>query len=721
MTAPVDQLRVGVNSHRIPAQAEPIRGDNAKVGPQTGQAYRSDIEGLRAVAVLLVLLWHAGVPLVSGGFIGVDVFFVISGFLITGLLVSEMTAKGRISLVKFYARRAKRLLPAVAVVLGSVLALTYLFLPEIRWKDTAGDVIASAFYVVNWQLADRSVDYLAADNAQSIVQHFWSLAVEEQFYLLWPLLIVLATGASRLWKLGSRSRRLILLVLLLCVGVPSLIWSFHLTFAEPGRAYFVTTSRLWELAIGAVLAVCAGTLAQIPRWVAVVGGWIGLALIVGSAIVLNESTPFPGYAALFPTLGAGIVVAAGVAAANHGPAILLGTSVLRAIGTLSYSLYLWHWPLLIVAEAKLGELSVATSTAFVALSFIPAYLTYRLVENPLRHSALLTRLPSLTLGVGVICTVLPVMAAAAFLLPERQPKFIPANGMGTSATGAAVLGANPDGDPKGLPVDSVDWFTPSATDARGDLPAVYDEGCHAGPTETELKFCAYGDKNSEFTAVLVGDSHAAQWVSPFQHLAATQGWRLLTYTKSSCPFIDGLVLYKEQPYQSCDEWNRALRADLLRQRPDVVITSNSIYKVVQRDGSVGPDGTFAMVSAMRLMWGDLVNAGIRVVVIRDTPRPRIDVAECVSANAGRLSRCSVDRVKALTGIGEIQKEAAKLSRAAFWDLNAAICPTPRCAAIIGNVLVYRDSNHITDTYAISLSPRIAILIDPIRQSSRGSP
>ncbi|HZC27156.1 MAG TPA: acyltransferase, partial [Actinopolymorphaceae bacterium] len=274
--------------------------------PPCGESgHRADIEGLRATAVLLVLAYHAGIPLFAGGFVGVDVFFVISGFLITGLIVREVQQTGRLSLARFYARRARRLLPATAVVLTAVAVLTVVILPPIRRSSVAMDLAASSLYAINWRLAGEAVDYMASEQAASPVQHFWSLAVEEQFYLVWPVLILALVWWHR--RSGWSLRRT-LLAGLAVLAIPSLVWSVTLTHSVPGRAYLVSTTRAWELGIGAAVAVGATGLARLPRRVRWLGGWVGAGAIVVAALTYDSSTLFPGYAALLPTLGAALVI-----------------------------------------------------------------------------------------------------------------------------------------------------------------------------------------------------------------------------------------------------------------------------------------------------------------------------------------------------------------------------------------------------------------------------
>ncbi|MFC7479986.1 acyltransferase family protein [Luedemannella flava] len=558
--------------------------------------FRPDIAGLRGVAVALVLLWHAGVPLAPGGFVGVDVFFVISGFLITGLLVAELDRTGRIDLVAFYARRSRRLLPAAGVVLLATLALGWWCLPATRWSDTAGDVIAAAAYVVNWRLADQAGDYLAQDQPPSILQHYWSLAVEEQFYLIWPVLLVLvgalvarrrASARRHAREPGSRVPRAWLLGAVAAVGVPSSLWSAYLTDAEPERAYFVTTTRLWELALGGALALGAARLSRLPRRVAAWLGWAGLAAIGAALVGFDRETSFPGWSAALPVLGAALVIAAGPAAGRAGPARVLDTGVLRALGAISYSLYLWHWPLLVAAEARYGELSALAGLVVVTASVVPAALTYHLVENPFRYSRHLVRVPARALRLGALSAGVPVLVAVVLLTTVPS---VAGNAPG-SAPGAAVLRPQPRDDPAGSPADRATVVVPDPAVASGDMPASYRKGCHAG-TYGKLTTCEFGDPAGRLTVAVTGDSHMAQWLPAIEPVATELGWRGRMYTKSSCPLLDAeIVKQSARQVTSCLDWNRDLRALLSGpHRPDVLITSSAQYHV-RLPGAARPAGT----------------------------------------------------------------------------------------------------------------------------------
>ncbi len=690
------------------------------------RSFRGDIEGMRAVAVLLVLLGHAGVPHLPGGFVGVDVFFVISGFLITGLLLDELDQRGRISLTAFYARRAKRLLPAAATVLVAALLLSYFFLPRTRWSTTAWDVIASACYAMNWRMAAQSLDYVAANEAPSIVQHFWSLAVEEQFYLVWPLLLIVLGWVAHRW---GRGRRGLYLCGLALIGVPSFAWALHVSPTDPS-AYYVTTTRMWELALGGAVAVTATWLSRAPRPVAAPLAWAGLIAVGGSAVLIDTEAGFPGYAALGPTLGTAAVIAFGPAAGRTGPALLVGQRPLRDIGALSYSLYLWHWALLIAAQAQFGDLGVGTALAVVAASAIPATLTYHFIENPVRRSRNLAERPLIALRVGALCTGAAALAGLVFHLAvpstagPAPASVIMGQVPGATAPaappgppGAAALGSSPRASRAGMPVDQVDSITPDPLTAFRDAPLSHSGGCLVNDVSATPKACVYGKPDAKTRIALVGDSHADHWVPAVQKVAETHGWRLVTYTKAGCPFLTAEIALalSNRPYSTCTEWNRAVRAALLGEdRPDLLIVTHSEYPVM-RDGKRVTDRRSVMAQELRKTWSGMVAEGVPVVVLRDTPLHLKNIAECVSENLKHLTKCATPRADALgRGGGPAEEEAAAgLTGVRLIDLNDWICPADRCAPVIGGVLVWRDAHHLTATYAATLAPMLNTALKPV--------
>ncbi|MBD5830639.1 acyltransferase family protein [Janibacter melonis] len=685
-------------SSDLRAAEEPGATTPASTPP--GQARRLDIEGLRAVAILLVVIYHGGVSWLHGGFVGVDVFFVISGFLITGLLVREIERTGRVSLSRFYARRAKRLLPATALVLVATAVLTVVTTTQVQWRTFGWDMVSAALYVVNWRLADRSVDYLAEDVGASPVQHFWSLAVEEQFYIVWPLLLVALAWWLR--RHPARHTRTVLSLGLLAVVLPSLAYSAWLTVHDPGLAFFVTPTRLWELGIGGLVAIAGPVWSRLPRGVAAGVGWVGLVVVLASGLVMDSSTAWPGVAAAVPVLGTAAVVVAGFAAGPGGPVRVLSWRPAVWVGSVSYSWYLWHWPLLTAAKAAWGDISTWTGLLVVVAALVPAYLSLRLVEDPARHSRTLSRSTPMTLSVGANATAVGAVAGLALVLAvPSAPSVVDAPG----ATALASSQARP-GSLESL--SSVTTFTPDAAAAPDDVPAGYADGCQDSQTATSPTACEWGDPEGTRTVVLVGDSKALQYQTPIDEIARARGWKVVSYTKSACGFHAGTERARDVPYTECTTWNDAVVDEIERLRPDAVITSQGSGMALQDPADTSTDSTQAMVDALVTRWQDLVDEDVRVVSLVDNPHPPSPVYECVAEHTDDLSACAFDRAEGERESAAPAQEAAakKVPKARLVDMRPQICPEDQCVPVIGGVLVYRQTSHVTDTYMKTLTPTL---------------
>lgn len=679
---------------------------------ETRQRFRGDIEGLRAVAVLMVLVYHGNPAALPGGFVGVDVFFIISGFLISRLLLAEHERTGTISLRAFYARRARRLLPATAVVLLAVTAGTLLLLPRTRFAAIAEDVTASALYGMNWLLANRSVSYQALDGAPSPLQHFWSLGVEEQFYLFWPvvILIVVAVGGRLRCRL-----RVGLTVAFAAVAAASLVTSVVLAITDPERAYFITTTRVWELALGGLLAMfVTSKRVESRRWpLSGVAGWAGLGAIGAAAVLFSGSTVFPGWLALLPTVGAALVIGSGSVRGPRGPARLLALWPLQALGGLSYSLYLWHWPLIVFARHQWPALSGAQGLLVAAASVLPAYLTHRWVEKPVHTSRRIAALPRRGLAVGLTCTIVGVLAGfgvqASVGSPDRPPALQTGMGSGALLTG-------PTKASRVVPVEKFKSIIPDPVIAADDMPAAQNNGCQAGTNDSSAHSCTFGDRAGGTEIVLVGDSHATQLLPALELVAVARHWRIVTYLKGACPLAAVTVSLRDRPFASCETWNRNVQEAIASgHRKALVVTTSSYRYTVLNHGNPLPKAAnmAGLVTGLRASWALLAEAGIRVAVVADTPIPGLDVPECVSEHLSRLSRCAVPKAKA------VPKDAPNLTAASgnpavdLVDLNDAICPAPLCAAVIGGVLVYRDNSHLTATYVKTLAPELDKALQPL--------
>jgi peptidoglycan/LPS O-acetylase OafA/YrhL len=693
-------------------KADLDRTTGAPGRPSSGSArsdlkggFRPDVEGLRAVAVVAVLLYHAGVPFARGGYVGVDVFFVISGFLITGLLVRELEKTGTVSLSRFYSRRAKRLLPLTVVVLAFVVALSWLLFDPVRMDEVSLGVVAAGLYAMNWLLAFRATDYFAAGLEASPVQHFWTLAVEEQFYLIWPALLLAAAWYSRR---TSWSLRPVLALAFATVAVASLAYSIYSTGQQAGAAYFSTFTRGWELALGGMLAlVPTSRLGRQSPWVVGALAWAGLGAIVFSTFQFNDDTLFPGYAALLPTLGTAAIIAAGFATTSGttpaSPVRLLTLGPVRHVGRISYSWYLWHWPPLVFAAAQWGKLSPLEGVAVLAASYLPAVLTNRLVEKPFLHSETLTRFPRKALAVGGACTASSVvLGLGLFAVTPTIPEAPEAR-----VAGAAAL---QEGHSLQKSAEAV-HPTPREAEAKENRPRMYADGCHLDLAETRSPECVYGDPSSQTTVVLFGDSHAMQWFPALEELAKERDWRLLGFSKSACPPAD-IHVYStglRREYRECDEWReRTLERIVREENPSLVVTSMLNRYRAREDGRGLPRDTSneAVVEGYVSTLERLRSSGAPVAVIEDVPRPDKDIPECVSRSLDRLQECAFARSKAMGQPRINASAAAEVEGASLIDATPMVCPGKTCPAVIGDVLVYRNGAHLTRTYVRTITPWI---------------
>lgn len=726
-----------------PSTVPPARRSGDESGPSPHRStFRPDIEGLRAVAVLAVLAFHAEIPGLAGGFIGVDVFFVISGYLITGLLVREAVTTGRIRLGDFFSRRARRLLPSAAVVLAAVaVAGAWLTVP-LRRTDLEYDVLASALSVANWRFVSQRTDYLAAGQDQSPLLHFWSLAVEEQFYLFWaPLLAVVVLVAARAVRRGRAVRSVVALVTgALVLG--SFALSLHWTEHAISLAYLGTPSRVWQFGVGALLALLPWHLMRGPRPLRLLCGWGGAVAIGWCVVAYDASTPYPGLAALVPTLATAAVILAAIPGRGernvqgpYGVGRLLAGRAPRAIGRLSYTLYLWHWPVLVLAEARLGALGWPARTAWTLAAVLPALATMRWVERPLRRSRTVSELPRRGLAVGVSAIVLPVAlalvvgTATLHLMGPTTPVDVKGLPPGT-ASGPSLLGASGTSGDFGDSRTSWDSRTsgasagdgpvvPNPAQARKDFPP--DQGCQVAPEVTRSPECLFGAVDSPDRIVLLGDSHAGQWFSPMLAIAAQRGWALQELVKQGCPLpeldVDSPQLGRA--YRECDVW-RTDALDRLRTGPKprlIVIASLNRYT----------EDDELLASAWEKTLKPLRAVGAPIVYIEATPVPGSDIPACVSGAPDGAAACAFGRADAVPADPLARRIAAgAVPGVRSIGVNQVLCPGdgPTCPAVRERILLYRDDAHLTNVAAVVLTPRLERLLteagmDPVRPSGSG--
>lgn len=679
----------------------------ARADGRPGAGFRPDIEGMRALAVLLVVVFHTGLGPLAGGFVGVDVFFVISGFLITGLLMDEARRTGTIDLPVFYARRVRRLLPMATLVLVATTIAFRLVLPPLDRGDLGAAVTAATFWSANWFFAAEQTDYMG-DVDRNPVLHYWSLSVEEQFYVVWPLLLLAALWLRRRSGRGDLTRWIA--GALAVLGTGSLAMSVLLTRDSGPWAYFGVHTRAWELAAGAGLALARPLAGRIPRAAALVAGWGGLALVVAGAAVLDRSTSFPGTAALWPVAGTALLIAAG-ARSRSGASALLSLPVLTYLGRVSYGWYLWHWPCLQLAReiadrpgnaaqategtggADPGPLAIGLA---VVISLALAMITNRLVEQPVRRCVPLLRSSRRSLVLGG--TLLTAAVAGSCLLLNSPVR---------------VLGPDPTGTLRQSPEQA---RADDQTVARCSVPF---DSVDADPN------CLFGDADGGKVVVLFGDSHAAQWFGALDEAARQRHWRLYVWTKSGCGYSDArqwLGNYRRE-YTECAAWREAAlsRIEALP-RVDAVLIGRNVY---QLNKLVGEDGNLSDEKTAGELWERGADRVLRrlhtrakqVVLMRDTPRPLDDLPACVSEHLDDPGRCDFP----LDGHADLDRGLFATEQAVVDALGTRVmattpivCPGGACPAVSdGGHLTYKDDNHLTGSYSRELGDAVGDWLMPL--------
>lgn len=646
--------------------------------PAPSQPHRPEIQGLRAVASILVAIYHIWLGRVSGG---VDVFFVVSGFLITRSLLGQVERDGSINALKFWGRLVQRLFPCALLVLLIVAVATVVWLPQFRWQASFSEILASTFYFENWQLASTAVDYLDRENAQSPVQHYWALAVQGQFYLLWPAVVFTAVWFS---KRSGIDRVKALRWMFSALFIASLSYSIVRTQQDQAFTYFDTGARIWEFSIGALLAVTPAPKLGAAAQSAI--SWLGLLMIVLCGVLLRVSTEFPGYAALWPTLAVSLILMAGATPAGPFSATaLLGSRSFAGFGDISYAFYLWHWPLLVFFQFFLGKNKVGTAYGMLilVLSAVLAYVTTYFIEAPARRTQWAKAKPFAFGGAWLAANVLVLglwhVGITTMLAREGTSEM-------ADYPGARVVrpGAKWHVAPKRP-------MRPSALTVKNDLPQMYTDGCHETMQGATPRSCTYGDLHAKTTLALVGGSHAAQWLPALEILAQEMHFKIVSFTRSACRFerLTNDTL--------CGEWVTNVYEELKKSKPDFLFTTATSGQHAKRE-SVSPHAI--------ARWKDLESIGIQVIAIRDNPWFGFDSAECVERYGRDARKCSRLRRDVLADPSPLLRRDAVPDNVRLLDLSDYFCQGKRCPPIIGNVLVYRDRHHITTLYAASLAPAL---------------
>ncbi len=667
--------------------------------------FRPDVEGLRAVAVVLVVLYHAHIPRVTGGYVGVDVFFVISGFVITGLLLREQDRAGQASLFDFYARRVRRILPAATLVILITVGASYLLLGYVSGNSIANDGRWAAAFLSNFHFANTGTNYLSSAVPPSPLQNYWSLSVEEQFYIVFPSVFLLAT-VKRI------TRRIQLGVVLVVVIIASYGLSVAQTASNPTVAYFSPLTRAWELALGGLVAVGYPALRNVNRSVAVVSGWVGIAGIALAAFLFNGSTDYPGSVVAIPVVGTALVIASGSAIPRFGPESVLRRSPFQWIGRRSYSLYLWHWPILIIAAEYLGKSSLSTiqNLLLVAAAVLLSMVTFAFVEQPIRH---LRSPPVPTVIAGISLVVATVLVLSLVIVSQsfvrHQYRVVP-------ASSDAVVLRNVASSTRITRVPSS--IEPSLSNAVNDYGGYHEPGrCQANFASTSLPICVMGDPRGQRLMVLYGDSHALMWFTPLKRIAAVAHWRLVVLGKPACPA--GLVAVAStqfgEPgplYSACIKWHRWVVGEINKLDPQVVIVSQEDeYATPRTDQSPAKSFTPpAWKHGLDALFYSISKPGREIDVLGNIPMLSQSGPACLADHANYPLDCSTSRRASTLPLNATEKAAATDWRDRYIDPTKWFCST-RCTAIIGNYDVYLDRWHVTNTYATYLEKSLRDSLD----------
>lgn len=688
---------------------------------------RPDIQGLRALAVSLVILAHVGVPGLQGGFVGVDVFFVVSGYLISSLLLHEATTTGRVRIGMFYARRARRILPAAALVLLVTSVYAAMRLSLVRVADIVDDVRWSALFAANIHFARLGTDYFDQDRAVSPVQHFWSLAVEEQFYLVWP------AGLMLLFAVAARHRVRLTVAVVTLAWVASLTWSVLDTTRIPVAAYFSSAPRAWELATGALLALAGHQLPRLGQPVRWALSLTGLAAILAAGLIFDDTTPFPSWRALLPVLGASALLAAG-ATGPVGAGRLLTVAPVRYVGDISYSLYLWHWPVLILAAASAtNHPSVTRQAQLVALIGLLSVLSYHLVENPIRHAhgPVLRGRRALLLWPVALGLVLAGGAwANDHAVDAFEARIGPLTGPQTRTdTGPATGPATATGSRRPLPV--VHPAAPSIHDLIGSSLRLADKQapipfplvnlrhlrrdlwqvrfhCYADFDQPDSRVCPTGDRHAIRTVVLYGDSHAGMWLPPVSDLGRRNGFRVVPLVKLGCAPFDVTQMHAGAPYAACHRWRTWALGRMRSLHPDVVLVAfRGLLEVVAPSGHTAAE---AWEQGAAASLRDLTGLAPQVEVISDITALGFAPGDCLTTPGSTMASCT-QGIEDITRVGnDATRRAARATGTRFVDVAGLVCRHRRCPVVVDHVVTYHDSAHISATWGHRIAAPLGHLL-----------
>jgi peptidoglycan/LPS O-acetylase OafA/YrhL len=655
-------------------------------------SFRPDIEGLRAIAILAVVAYHTGIPGFSGGYVGVDIFFVLSGYLITGLIVGEICRNGKLDFRRFYARRARRLLPALTLTLLATIIAGFAIYPpsEVVHGGFATTAVSAAAYVSNLYFGAWNTDYFAPNRENNPLLHTWSLSVEEQFYLIWPVFVIFGWKILRLQEREKSTRRLLfwMAIAVACSFTLSLYWT---TRSRP-LAYFASPARAWEFAFGglAVLLPEEGMVSRILNRfgpargrrtlekIAGFSGWIGLLGILLATVVFDKKTPFPGIAVLLPAFSTILVLRTGKAEPVGALVRMLSVGPLQHIGRLSYSWYLWHWPVIVMGSALLSEPSLSLRIGLAAFSLALSAMSYRLVEDPIRKMPRLAGSHGYSLAMAALLAIVGISASIAWKATSSRKAEEPAQLR----------------------------FNLAYNDFAAELQ---NDTCIGKLLDATVRTCAFGTDKSSPTIVLFGDSHASQWFPALEPFSTKGGFRLETIVKFGCPPVDAPFVDKSigRVFTECEEWRRGAIQKIRQIRPLLTVLTYREYYPIRDD---------AWHSGIDSIVQDLAESSENVLILRDTPQAEIDIPSCLARFAWRSSFIPVPSCEftfpGTSNVYEFQRSAAaQHNNVHTADLSPSICPNGLCSGIRGDLIVYRDTDHLTASFARSLETDLGREID----------
>ncbi len=683
--------------------------------------YQPEIQGLRALAVILVVIYHFWPGHLSGGYVGVDVFFVISGYLITAHLFKEASTRGTVRLSRFWARRIRRLLPLSLLVLLITAVLTVLVMPSTEWQATRRQIIASALYVQNWVLAGDSVDYSKMDQGATAVQHFWSLSVEEQFYVLWPLLLVLVLLAAALVTKGrhgltrGRVRRLFLWTMGL-LAAASLVFSVWFTAQDPAQAYFVTPTRIWEFAAGGLLALIMGASQFTGRWGNLLG-WAGLVMVLASAVLYDDQTPFPGWTALLPVVGTVLMILCGGKERGTGLHWWMSLKPSLKLGDWSYAIYLWHWPVVVIAPyVHPGAEEFAVQLLLIGGIILLSALSTEYFEKPLRHAQVL--LPTWRSLAAAGAGMALVVSAAHYSVERVEREFHePELSEDHPCYGFRAL-EHPD---QCTPPEGELGLLPSPAEVAEQPQNPVFPDCQADSDHEGVQECWLGAEEEDADGVIAvfGDSHATMWLPALDEIAQQEGKQLLVMTRSGCSPRASL----SDGDDSCGEANLEI---LERVAEDdeigtVVVAGSQVHSdfgepelEVDLPEGIGDSSAGASMLTPVQHWLD---EGKEVVVFGETPRMNEErnddetLPECVDLSREDLSACNDDledtRVgdRWLTQSEELFEDEENYHFVSTEDL---LCDEEEgiCYAVLGGAITFNDNSHVSQNFVRSATEEI---------------